>query len=65
VLSTDFPVDKGHVHDLVDDERDVGVDVVDHGVVHRGVIDPAGEALPSRLAHRLGPPRPTASRRRG
>jgi hypothetical protein len=46
--------DKGHVHDLVDDELDVVdhavddgldvvVDVVDHGVVHRGGIDPAGE----------------------
>jgi hypothetical protein len=53
--------DKGHVHDLVDDELDVVVDVV----VHRGVIDPAGEALPDRLAHQPEPLRPTASRRRG
>lgn len=57
--------DKGHVHDLVDDELDVVVDVVDHVVVHRGVIDPAGEALPGRLAHQPGPLRPTAPRRRG
>jgi hypothetical protein len=43
--------DKGHVHDLVGDEFDVVVDVV----VHRGVIDPAGEALPGRLEHQPGP----------
>jgi hypothetical protein len=53
--------DKGHVHDLVGDEFGDESDVV----VHRGVIDPAGEALPDRLAHQPEPLRPTASRRRG